>query len=163
MNRINLTNLQLKTFTEQAALDYCQINNLNPDDIIIIYLNNNELTDISGIKLFKNLKDLHIDSNELTVISSIKFLDNLGFLSLNNNKITDISVLINLKNLEILGIGKNYLKDISPVQYLKNLIVLGIENLKLESYQIEYIMNIKKIFYQNAFKDMKIIKKLKNL
>ena len=141
MNRINLPNLELKTFTEQDASDYCQINNLNPDDIIIIYLNNNELTDISGIKLFKNIKDLHIDNNELTDISGIKFLDNLGFLSLNNNKITDISVL----------------------QYLNNLKYLFLDNLELDSNQINYINNLKNLkclSIGKGFKDISILNQL---
>ena len=30
MNKIILNNLKLKTFTEQDALDYCLLNNINP-------------------------------------------------------------------------------------------------------------------------------------
>ena len=82
MNRINLTNLELKTFTEQDALDYCLLNNINPDDIIIIYLNNNELTDISGIKLFKNLGYLSIKENLIKNISIIQYLNNLETLNI---------------------------------------------------------------------------------
>ena len=55
---INLNELELKTFTEQNVLDYCILNNLNPDNITRLYLYNNELTDISGIKLFKNLETI---------------------------------------------------------------------------------------------------------
>ena len=58
MKEINLTKLELKTFTEQDASDYCQLNSINPNKIIRLYLYDNELTDISGIKLFKNLKTL---------------------------------------------------------------------------------------------------------
>ena len=43
---IFLRNLKLKTFTEQDAEDYCQINNINSDNITELYLNNNKLTDI---------------------------------------------------------------------------------------------------------------------
>jgi len=58
MNKIDLSYLQLKTFTEQNASDYCSINNINPDNIIKLSLFDNELTDISGVKIFKNLKEL---------------------------------------------------------------------------------------------------------
>ena len=58
MNEIILNELELKTFTEQDALDYCLLNNINPDKITILFLYNNKLTDISGIKLFKNIKTL---------------------------------------------------------------------------------------------------------
>jgi len=57
---INLKGLKLKTFTEQDALDYCQLNGTNPDNIKELDLRNNNLTDISGIKLFKNLKKLNL-------------------------------------------------------------------------------------------------------
>ena len=58
MKILKLNSLQLKTFTEQDTEDYCLLNNINPNDIRIINLKNNQLTDISGIKLFKNLKKI---------------------------------------------------------------------------------------------------------
>ena len=72
MKEINLNNLQLKTFTEQNVIDYCSINNINPDNIIELYLSINKLTDISGIKLFKNLNTLSLNSNKIKNISVLK-------------------------------------------------------------------------------------------
>ena len=43
---IHLNFLELKTFTEQDALDYCQINNINPDNINVLNLTINLLTHI---------------------------------------------------------------------------------------------------------------------
>jgi len=60
MNTIELYKLELKTFTEQDVLDYCSINNINHNNITELYLSNNQLTDISGVKLFKNLERLII-------------------------------------------------------------------------------------------------------
>ena len=68
---INLNNLKLKTFTEQDAEDYCLLNNLIPENIIELDLSVNELTDISGIKIFKNLKELLLYHNKITDISVI--------------------------------------------------------------------------------------------
>ena len=141
MNYIKLTNLNLKTFTEQDALDYCLLNNLNPDNINELWLQDNKLTDISGIKLFKNIE----------------------YLWLSNNEIEDILVLKNLNNLKILYIDNNKIKDISVIQYLNNLGNLGIENLELESDQIKYIKNLKKLedlYYINGFKDISVLKQL---
>ena len=73
---LQLSNLKLKTFTGQNAVDYCLLNNINSNDITELDLGFNELTDISGIKIFKNVI----------------------ILWLNRNKIKDISVLNNLKN-----------------------------------------------------------------
>ena len=73
MNEIYLSGLNLKTFTEQDALDYCLLNNINSDNITELYLHNNELTDITGVKLFKNVEYLDIANNELTDINIKKF------------------------------------------------------------------------------------------
>jgi len=58
MNKIRLSNLELKTFTEQDTSDYCQLNSINHEDIIYLNLQYNELTDISVIQNFKNLQEL---------------------------------------------------------------------------------------------------------
>ena len=143
MNEINLNNLQLKTFTEQDAFDYCLLNNLNPDNITELTLNSNELTDISGIKLFKNLKDLYLW----------------------RNNITDITVLKDLNKLEYLWLDSNKIKDISVIQYLKNLERLNIVELELKSDQIEYIKslkNLKTLYCREGFKDMSVLNQLNN-
>ena len=95
-----LNDLKLKTFTEQDCADYCEINNINLSDITELCLQNNQLTDISGVKIFKNLKILFINENKLTDISALKYLINLKILWLSNNKVTDISVLKDLKYLQ---------------------------------------------------------------
>ena len=145
MNIIELYNLQLKTFTEQDALDYCSINNINPNDITLLSLSFNKLTDIIGIKIFKNLEELYISYNNITNISNLKNLNNLKRLYLNNNKI----------------------KDISIIQYFKNLEKLNIGYLKLESDQIQYINslnNLKTLQCINGFKDISVLNQLnKNL
>ena len=138
---INLESLKLKTFTEQNALDYCLLNDINYDSIKILTLNSNELTDISGIKLFKNLESLDIGYNKITDISILKYLPELKKLYLRNNPIKDISVIHDLNKLEY----------------------LDITNLKLESDQIQYLnKNFKKyvLFLRNGFKDKTLFKKL---
>ena len=141
MNIINLSGLELKTFTEQDAEDYCQLNNINPDDIKEFNLYNNKLTDISGIKLFKNLISLNLSYNQIKDIFVIKDLINLTELYMHNNQIENISV----------------------IQYLNNLKDLSITNLELESDQIQYINSLKKLNFlmcYNGFKDKSVINKL---
>jgi len=141
MNEIELSNLNLKTFTEQDASDYCQINNININNIVFLDLRYNELIDISGIKLFKNLQ----------------------YIYLHNNKIADISVLKDLTRLEILDIGNNKITDISDVKKLNSLYLLNIDNLKLKSDQIEYINSLKKLerlYCKNGFKDRNSLNEL---
>ena len=161
MKQLQLSNLKLKTFTEQDILDYCQINNINPDKITILYLDDNQLTDISGVKLFKNLTELYLWNNRLKNISVLRNLINLKNLWLNDNKLTDISLLSNLKNLKELYLGNNQIIDISVIQYFTELKELNIKNLLLESYQFQYIKslkNLKELWCKNGFKDMSIVK-----
>ena len=163
MKQIRIDNLELKTFTLQDAEDYCLLNNINQDNIIELYLHNNELTDISGIKLFKNLKRLYLAYNKINNISDIENLKSLNILALAVNNISDISFLKNLKDLKKLYLGFNKIKDISFIKDLNKIEFLNIENLELESDQIQYIQSLKKLkelWCENGFKDIKIIKKL---
>ena len=119
MNKIHLPNLELKTFTEQDVLDYCSINNINSDNRTELDLFNNELTDISGIKLFKNLKELYINYNKIKDISVIKNLTGLEYLNITNLKLESdqIKYIKSLKNLKELGCKKGF-KDMSVLDKL---------------------------------------------
>ena len=141
MNQIKLYRLELKTFTEQNAEDYCLLNNINPSDIKELYLSFNKLTDISGVKLFKNLEKLALAENQLTNISVLKYLN----------------------KLEVLYISDNNIKDISVLKYLKKLKFLNIMYLKLESDQIQYINSVntlKELYCDKGFKDMSVLNQL---
>ena len=104
MSEILLNSLKLKTFTKQDVKDYCLLNNINPDNIIELYLYDNKLTDISGVKLFKNLEVLRLDHNQLINISVIKYLNKLEFLSIINLKLESdqIKYINSLKKLKYL-------------------------------------------------------------
>ena len=127
MNKIQLNNLELKVFTEQDAEDYCLLNNINSDNINELDLYDNKLTDISGLKLFKNLKYLYINNNEITDISVIQYLKNLKILSINYLELESdqIQYINYLKNLKILYSGKGF-KDMSVLNKLnKNIKIYG--------------------------------------
>jgi len=134
MNKITiyLNDLELKTFTEQDAEDYCQLNSINPENIEVLNLSGNELIDVSSVKIFKNVE----------------------ILWLYNNKITDISVL---KNLKSLSIANNNLTDISVIKYLNNLEYLNIDSLELDSDQIKSLKNLKELWCHKGFKDMSLL------
>ena len=119
MNVLNLKKLNLKTFTEQDASDYCQLNNLILDNIIIIYLNVNQLTDISGLKLFKNLQQLFLQNNKIEDISVIQNLNklkhlDLRYLKLESDQIKYIKFLKKLKSLWC----ENGFRDMSVLKQL---------------------------------------------
>ena len=165
MKEIYLKELNLKTFTEQDASDYCQINNLYPDNITKLDFSWNKLTDISGIKIFKNTERIYLYNNQIADISVLKYLNNLKTLVLNdNNKIKDISVISNLNKLENLDLSyNNEIKDISVIKDLNKLKILHIDNLELKSDQIQYIKSLKnlhRLWCRKGFKDMKVLNKI---
>ena len=87
MNKINLRNLELKTFTEQDVLDYCLLNNLIPENIKILDLSFNKLKKISGIKLFKNLEILIVGYNKITNLSFLNNLNKLIYIDIDGLKL----------------------------------------------------------------------------
>jgi len=127
MKTLYLNRLELKTFTEQDAEDYCLLNNINPDNITILDLGNNNLTDISGIKIFENLENLYLCENKFTDISVLKDLKDLKYLSIDFLKLESdqIKYIKSLKNLETLYC-KNAFKDMSVLNELnKNIKIIS--------------------------------------
>ena len=119
MNEINLNFLELKTFTEQDASDYCQINNINIKDITELHLDNNELTDISGIKLFKNLEYLDIKNNQIKDISVIQYLKKLEGLYITNLRLESDQILYINSHKKLYELyGGNGFKDMSVLDKL---------------------------------------------
>ena len=166
MNKINITGVNLKKFTEQDTLDYCLLNNINPNNITALDLSHNELTDISGIKLFKNLEELILPYNKIVNISVLKDLNNLKTLDMESNEINDISVLKKMKYLQLLILGYNNIKKLSNIKHLKNLVYLNLGNNKLtDIFELKYLnkLQILKLNHNNLIKNISVIKDLTDL
>jgi len=125
MNKLDLRLLDIKTLTEQDVLDYCQLNNININKITHLDLGYNELTDISGIKLFKNLKTLYLECNK--------------------NKLKDISVIPNLNKLKKLSIINLNLES-DQIQYLKNIKTLYCREGFKDMSVLKQLNNIQKYY-----------------
>ena len=95
---------------------FAQLTNLK-----VLWLDGNQLTDISPLENLTNLGFLALTDNQLTDISPLENLTNLGFLALDGNQLTDISPLENLTTLRDLGLRNNQLTDISPLENLTTL------------------------------------------
>ena len=65
-----------------------------------------------------NLKYLYLNNNEIEDISPLKNLVSIEYLGLHYNKIKDVEVLKNLINLKVLGISKNKINDLSKLSNL---------------------------------------------
>lgn len=101
----------------------------------ILALSNNGLTSekIAPIANFKYLIYLSLSDNEITDISALKDLTYLKELRLHNNHITEVRNLKKLTNLEALYLGDNdIVANIDFLDYLTNLKVLYLNNNRID-------------------------------
>lgn len=122
------------------------ISNLNGIEIFAkynlewLYLDNNNITDLSPILSLTSLTKLNASNNKISDISALKNLTNLNTINLTNNNISDISVLNNKNNLEYLYLNNN---KISSLDSLSN--INTIKEIYCAENEIEIIDNIIKI------------------
>jgi Leucine-rich repeat (LRR) protein len=101
-------------------------------NLIVLYLQNNKIQDISMIKTLRGLKKLVLAKNLINNIETIKDLTNLEYLDLSYNQIEKIEYLDNLKNLKYLDLGFNNISKIENLdntRNLKELFLSGNENI----------------------------------
>ncbi len=97
-------------------------------NVEILDLSLNQLTDISILSQLKQIRTLYLNGNQLTDISALSHLKQITTLNLSKNQLTDISVLSQLKQLTALYLSNNRLIDISTLSYLKQLETLDLKN-----------------------------------
>ncbi|XP_017761966.1 PREDICTED: leucine-rich repeat-containing protein 9-like [Eufriesea mexicana] len=85
-----------------------------------LFLNNNYLRNINGIRHCSTLKSLILDHNEIELLNVEDFIDNnnLEILSLENNKLKSLEFIQSLHKLKRLYIGDNCLTNEIEIQYL---------------------------------------------
>ena len=123
----------LKTAINLKLLDlshnnFTSLNSVLADNVTYaklqeVYLNDNQLTDISALKrapilYFLALSNNGLDSNDIENLSSFRYL---RYLSLADNKITSITPLRNLTNLMELRLQNNQITNVRDLQLLNNL------------------------------------------
>ena len=108
----------LKPVGNITVADMCSIDGL--------YLNGNDIENLSGIEYAKNLTVLELNMMKLSDISALSGLTNLQYLQLGSNNISDISYLKGLRNLEMLNLNSNQISDISALSELTNLKTLDL-------------------------------------
>lgn len=97
-----------------------------------IFLDWNELTDISVIANFKDLTKISFSGNQvsdLTPLGSIQTLTNITAI---NNKISTIDPLSSLQNIQYINLDGNIIKDISIVQNWPELKEMSFQNNLIE-------------------------------
>lgn len=121
----NLDGLQYCVNLEYLFLENNEIEDISPisnlTKLKVLNLNENNIKDISFIKNLTNLTKLYLKQNQITSVSNLKNLSKLNTLILERNKISNISYLSELKNLTYLNVGSNNISDISVVENFSKL------------------------------------------
>lgn len=112
------------------------------DRIIQLRASHKNIKLIDGIQYLPNLKIVYLYNNEISDISKIAELNDIKYLSLKNNQVRDVSALSKLNHLNELILDNNQIIDISPLAGLKNLIVLDIFDQNYTNPAINYQENI---------------------
>ncbi|MCH5138321.1 leucine-rich repeat domain-containing protein [Clostridiaceae bacterium UIB06] len=102
-----------------------------------IWLNDDDVTDLSFARQLENLKDFTAMSNHIADITPFSELKNLETLTLYDNQIKDVEPLMSLTSLRILDLRCNGIKTIKGISNLKNL-----ESLSLDENEVEDISEL---------------------
>lgn len=122
------------------------INNLNGIEIFAkyniewLYLDNNNITDLTPISSFTSLTKLNASNNNITDISTLENLTKLKTVNLTNNKIKDISVLKNSNNLEFLYLNNNKINGLDCLSNINTIREIYCSENEIES--IDNIINL---------------------
>ena len=104
-----------------------------------LFLDSNEISDITPLAYLTQLQELSLDSNEISditplayrilrIIDGLETATNLQALFLNSNKISDITPLAVLDSLQALELNSNKISDLRPLAYLDKLIHLELNS-----------------------------------
>ena len=134
---------------------------INLQELNLEHVNNSaSKISVSNLTPLINLKELNLNNNELTNMTGILEFSNLEKLYLSNNKIKDISPLVKFKSTTINGKTENYVEKVSQVKDLRmaNNEIEDISILKHLSSTITYL-DLKENHIHNIYS----IEALKNL
>ncbi len=119
------------TGIETEDIMYSDVLSITWIDLSCIDEEEGQITDISNLAEFRNLKGLHLSYNGIEDISPLQELTDMEYLSLGYNRIHDLEPLREMKNLTYLYLTGNQVSDLGPLEDLTNL-----ECLELDDNQI---------------------------
>ena len=105
--------------TDLTGMEYAY--NLN-----YLFLRNNNISDVSPLTGMTKLKTLILDDNNISDVSPLTGMTKLKTLYLINNNISDISSLAGMTQLDTLALEDNNISDVSPLAGTTQLEILGL-------------------------------------
>lgn len=108
----------------------------------------NQITDLSSLSKLTKLKTLTITDNQVSSLEPLANVIQLEYLYIDNNQITNLTALSNLTNLQVLSVSGNKISDIRSVLQLPNLNFLDVSR--------NQVTNLKGITKNNTLTNLNI-------
>jgi len=162
LDQINkLKNLRELYYKSNLKIDTELINLENLENLLILNLNDNNITNINNIGLLKNLISIDIGNNKINSIDVFNNYTKLKYVYVNMNNISDLNSIKNNKDIKFLNIANNNISNIEFITDFKNL-----EALNLSHNPITVIPNLllfKNLDYDFLKIDWKNVKDLQGM
>lgn len=109
-----------------------------------------QISDLSPLAGFTNLRELELSDNEISNLSSLSELSSLRKIDLCNNQISDLTPLAGLSNLQTIFLVRNSICDISPLAELSDLRVLLLNDNNLsELSSLTRLSRLRELYLDN--------------
>ncbi len=127
--------------SEKSNILMSDINNITSDSLASgkqLNLAGKNISSLNGIELFvnKNIEWIYLDWNNIEDMSVLANFTSLTKISASGNSISNISFLAKLENLQNLNLSNNKIKDISVLENLTKLRYLYLDNNQIESIDV---------------------------
>lgn len=120
---------------ETVSIQDCDVEDISALKKKNLYNLGVEGTRIQSIPILsKSIENLYLENNQIDDISGLKDLKNLSLLVLNNNKLNNLEPLRHLKKLKTLEIQNNCIQSIEPISNLPELIALDLCGNPIEDF-----------------------------
>lgn len=133
-NILDLANQSLTSLN--SALWKKQVYN----EIYVLLAEENEITDLSDLTAFPNLREIYLSNNRISDLQSFASLPNLEIAVLSDNHCYSLSGLEKLNHLHFLDLsGNQKLEDVSNLLYLTSLETLILSDTSVSKNSIEQL------------------------
>ena len=122
----------MHTFYKLIPQDVNEITAGTAAKIQFLDLDNQGISDLSGLEYFTGLERLKLQGNQIQDLKPLQNLTHLTELWLRKNKVSDLTPLQGLTELKTLLLTNNAVSDLQPLKGLQNLNQLVFENNKVK-------------------------------
>lgn len=112
-------------------------------EITWIFLDWNQITDLTPLQNFQNLKKISFSGNQIADLTPLAGLNNLENIVAINNNISSIEPLENLVNIKYICLDENKINNIDIIKNWSNVLEISFQNNQIE--QLPNLSNLQEL------------------